>query len=49
MQTKIINKSVKVYEKVYQSFDKVCSQFSGIKKQDIISLALYEFYEKYKK
>ena len=49
MQTKIINKSIKVYEEVYQSFDKVCSQFSGIKKQDIISLALYEFCEKYKK
>jgi len=36
MQTKIINKSLKVYEKVYQSFDKVSSEFSGIKKQDII-------------
>jgi hypothetical protein len=49
MKRDIINKSIKVYEQVYKTFDEVCSQFSGIKKQDIISLALYEFCKKYKK
>lgn len=46
---KIANKSIKVYEPVHKLFDEVCSQYGNIKKQDLVSIALYEFYIKYKK
>lgn len=49
LQTDIINKSIKVYKKVYDLFDEVCSQNLSYKKQDMISLMIYEFYNKYKK
>lgn len=49
LQKDIINKSIKVYGPVYKLFDEVCSQYPSYKKQDMISLMIYEFYNKYKK
>lgn len=49
IQDKIISKSMKVYAEAYKLFDMLCSQYPNYKKQDLISLALYEFYNKYKK
>ena len=49
LQTDIINKSIKVYKGVYKLFDEVCENYPSYKKQDIISLMIYEFYNKYKK
>ncbi|MCB2308877.1 DNA-binding protein [Clostridium estertheticum] len=49
MQTDIINKSIKIYGPVSKLFDKVCDGYVGYKKQDLISLALYEFCCRYKK
>jgi uncharacterized protein YerC len=49
MQKDIMTKSLKVYEPIYKLFDDLCSQYNSVKKQDLVSLALYEFYNKYKK
>jgi len=49
LQGDLINKSIKVYDNIARQFDKVCSQYSSIKRQDLYSLALLEFIEKYKK
>ena len=49
LQKDIINKSIKVYEPVYKLFDEICSQYPSYKKQDMLSLMIYEFYNKYKK
>ncbi|WBL49676.1 DNA-binding protein [Clostridium estertheticum] len=49
LQRDITTKSVKLYSPVYNSFDKLCKAYSSIKKQDLISLALFEFTNKYKK
>jgi hypothetical protein len=49
MQKNILTKSIKVYKPIYDLFDKLCNQYNSIKKQDLVSLALYEFYLKYKK
>ena len=47
MQKDISTKSFKVYTPAFELFDKLCKEYSSIKKQDIVSLALYEFYLKY--
>jgi len=49
LQKNITNKSIKIYNPIYKLFDEICSQYGSFKKQDIISLALLEFYNKYKK
>jgi len=49
LQTTITAKSIKVYEPIYKLFDLLCSSYSGIKRQDLMSLAIFEFYTKYKK
>ncbi|KYN77684.1 hypothetical protein A0J52_19195 [Clostridium sporogenes] len=49
MQKDITTKSIKVYKPIYNLFNKLCEEYSSIKKQDLISLALYEFYMRYKK
>lgn len=49
MQTNIITKSIKVYEPVYKAFDEVCKSYLNYKKQDLVSVALYEFCNKYRK
>lgn len=49
LQDHVIPKSIKVHEKVYNLFDELCDKHSNIKKQDLFSLALYEFYKKYEK
>lgn len=49
MQKDITTKSIKVYKPIYNLFNKLCEEYSSIKKQDLISLALYEFYIRYKK
>lgn len=49
LQKNITNKSIKIYNPIYKLFDEICSQYGSLKKQDIISLALLEFYNKYKK
>lgn len=41
--------SIKCYESIYQEFKKVCDQYKSIKDQDLASLALLEFIDKYKK
>ena len=48
MQYNIVNKSIKIYNPVYKLFDEVCNQNTNYKKQDLISLALLEFCNKYK-
>ncbi|WP_146674884.1 helix-turn-helix domain-containing protein [Clostridium cochlearium] len=49
LKDKIKIKTIKVYNAVYEEFNKVCNSYSSIKKQDLISLALFEFIQKYKK
>lgn len=49
MQKYITTKTIKVYEPIYSLFDELCKNYNSIKKQDLISLALYEFISKYKK
>lgn len=49
MQKDIKTKSIKVYSPIYDLFNNLCEEYSSIKKQDLISLALYEFYIRYKK
>lgn len=49
LQENITTKSIKVYEPIYNEFDELCKEYSSIKKQDIVSLALYEFIKRYKK
>jgi len=44
----IVNKSIKIYDKIYELFNEVCDSYSSNKKQDLISLALWEFIERYK-
>lgn len=48
-KSNIINKSIKVYQPVQELFDEVCNQYSNHKKQDLISLALFQFCKTYKK
>lgn len=45
----IINKSIKIYESVYEMFNNLCESYESHKKQDMISLALYQFCKIYKK
>ncbi|WMJ79876.1 hypothetical protein RBU49_13520 [Clostridium sp. MB40-C1] len=47
LQKKIVTKSIKVYDPIYKQFDKLCSNYPGIKKQDMISLCMLEFINKY--
>lgn len=42
-------RSLKIYDGIYNIFDKLSDMYPSIKKQDLTSLALYEFYLKYKK
>lgn len=49
MKKDIVNKSIKVYEPVYKAFDELCNSYSSYKKQDLISMAILEFCNKYKK
>ena len=49
LQGDIVAKTMKLYVKVFDLFDKLCGDYSSVKRQDLISLALYEFYMKYKK
>lgn len=49
LQKDITTKSIKVYTPVYDLLDKLCKDYSSIKKQDLISLAFLEFYNRYKK
>ncbi|BDR82584.1 DNA-binding protein [Clostridium tetani] len=49
LKDNIKNRSIKVYDAIYKLFDELCNSYSSIKKQDLLSLALYEFIEKYKK
>jgi len=42
-------KSVKIYGPIGKKFDKLCEKYNAIKKQDLISLALLEFTNKYLK
>ncbi|MCR3761741.1 hypothetical protein KYB31_22470 [Clostridium felsineum] len=49
MQKNINTRSLKIYDPIYKLFSKLCNKYSSIKKQDLISLALLEFYNKYKK
>ncbi|RXI70524.1 DNA-binding protein [Clostridium tetani] len=49
LKDNIKNRSIKVYDAIYTAFDELCSSYSSIKKQDLLSLALFEFIQKYKK
>lgn len=49
MKDEILSKTIKVYSEVYELFQKLCNQYNSIKKQDLLSLALLEFCNKYKK
>lgn len=49
LQDKVSARSLKIYDAVYKLFDELCSSYTSIKKQDMTSLALLEFYKKYKK
>ena len=43
----VVIKSIKVYTDISNDFEKICNRYKGIKKQDLYSLALMEFTEKY--
>lgn len=43
----VVIKSIKVYTDISNDFEKICNRYKGIKKQDLYSLALLEFTEKY--
>lgn len=49
MRRNIHTRSLKIYDPVYELFDGLCNKYLSIKKQDLVSLALLEFYNKYKK
>lgn len=49
LKDNIKNRSIKVYDAIYTAFDELCSSYSSIKKQDLLSLSLFEFIQKYKK
>ena len=49
LQKDVINKSIKIYKPVQDLFDNLCSQYLSHKKQDMLSLMIYEFYNRYKK
>lgn len=49
MQKDITTRSLKIYDPIYKLFNNLCNKYSSIKKQDLISLALLEFCNKYKK
>lgn len=49
LQRDITTKSIKLYAPIYEGFDKLCHSYSSIKKQDLVSLALLEFTNRYKK
>lgn len=49
MKSDIINKSFKLYKPVVELFDKVCEAYPSFKKQDMISLAIYQFSKKFDK
>lgn len=43
----VVIKSIKVYTDIAGKFEKICNRYKWIKKQDLYSLALLEFTEKY--
>lgn len=45
----ICSHPIKCYENIFLKFKEVCKQYSGYKQQDLISKALLEFIDKYKK
>lgn len=45
----VVIKSIKVYTDIAGKFETICNRYKGIKKQDLYSLALMEFTEKYSK
>ncbi|WP_461207644.1 DNA-binding protein [Clostridium sp. DL1XJH146] len=47
-KSNIVTKSIKVYKPIFDEFTALCEKNKGIKKQDMISLALFEFISKYK-
>lgn len=49
LQTNILRKTLKIYEPIYINFDEVCNSYGNFKRQDLISLAILEFCNKYKK
>ena len=49
LQTDIVAKTMKFYKPIDKLFDGLCSNYSSVKKQDLISLALYEFCNRYRK
>ena len=49
LQTDIINKSIKIYKPIQDLFDNLCNQYPSFRKQDMISLAILEYYNRYKK
>lgn len=49
LQGNVSSKSLKIYDSIYELFDDLCKKYPSIKKQDMTSLALLEFYNKYKK
>lgn len=49
MKIDIINKSFKLYKPVIELFDKVCEIYPSFKKQDMISLALFQFAKRFNK
>lgn len=49
LQTNILRKTLKIYEPIYNNFDEVCNSYGNFKRQDLISMAIFEFCNKYKK
>jgi len=49
LQTNIVNQSLKVYEPIAMLFNEICTEYSQYKKQDLFSIALLDFCNKYKK
>ena len=49
LKTNIVNQSLKVYEPIAILFNKICSEYFQYKKQDLFSIALLDFCNKYEK
>ncbi|HEY5589314.1 MAG TPA: hypothetical protein VIK86_10240 [Candidatus Paceibacterota bacterium] len=49
LQTNIIRKTIKIYEPIYNDLNEICNNYGNFKRQDLVSLAILEFCNKYRK
>lgn len=49
LQINIVRKTIKIYEPIYDNFTEICNAYGNFKIQDLVSMAILEFCNKYKK